>query len=182
MTTSAQIGTVIACVLALAACGQAGEAPATKTVPSSPATPSSPTAPTTSSGWCRAGDLKISTSEGAGPSDIYRSFTINLESAKGSACTIGGTLSDVRFLSSSGTELDVPIAGGQQDASLAITVDPAHPAVVYLKAPKDAKPEPVKSISFTLPGNGQPGDPVLVDWIAPLGGPVQLGLIAAPVS
>lgn len=132
-------------------------------------------------GWCRAGDLHVSVSEGRAPVASDRLFRITFEAAGGDICRIGGVLSDVRFLHD-GTQVDVPIAGGQTGRPETITVDAGHPAVVHMKAPKHAPAVDVSSIEFTLPGQGTRGDTLGADWPSAIGGPVQFGQISSPVS
>lgn len=132
--------------------------------------------------WCSDSTLRISVSEGRAPAAADRLFAIRLHAAGSSPCTIRGMLSEVRFLRN-GTEVDVPIAGGQpQETPELITVDGDREAVVYLKAPKHAPAVQVDHIRFILPGEGTHGDTVTVPWPSAVGGPVKFGIIVSPVS
>ncbi|ANZ41420.1 hypothetical protein BBK82_41145 [Lentzea guizhouensis] len=142
----------------------------------------SPAVAATDDGWCGSEDLLITVSEGRAPVAADRLFAIHLQTAGNGPCTIRGMLSEVRFLQGE-TDLDVPIAGGQpQEWPEFITVDADSEAVVYMSAPKKAKPQPVDHIRFILPGNGTRGDTVTVPWPSPVGGLVDFGIIVSPVS
>lgn len=131
--------------------------------------------------WCTGDDLVISAHDMRPTSNPHKGHVIRFAAADGVTCTIGGSLSNVRFLDAEGQDLDVPLTGGQGEYTEA-TVHGIFSAVVYVGSPKKSTTVTPAFVQFDLPGQGSLGDRVTTAWPSWIGTPVQLTNIGWPVS
>lgn len=131
--------------------------------------------------WCDGSDLVISAHDMRSPSSASKGHVIRFAAADGVTCTIGGTLSNVRFLDAEGHDMNVPLTGGQGQYQ-ETTVQGIFGAVVYVGSPKAGPQVSPAFVQFDLPGQGSLGDRITTAWPSSIGGPVQVGNIMSPVS
>ena len=131
--------------------------------------------------WCTGDDLVITAHDMRSPSSASKGHVIRFAAAEGVTCTIGGSLSNVRFLDAKGMDVDVPLTGGQGEYTEA-TVHGMFSAVAYVGSPVKGPRATPAYIQFDLPGQGSLGDRVVLAWPSWIGAPAQITNIGWPVS
>ncbi|HUQ62100.1 hypothetical protein [Lentzea sp.] len=131
--------------------------------------------------WCTGDDLLIAAHDMRPTSSPNKGHVISFTAAEGVTCTIGGSLSNVRFLDAEGRDMNVPLTGGQGEYTEA-TVSGYSSAVVYIGSPKKSSSVTPAFIQFDLPGQGSLGDRIVTAWPSWIGVPVQIGNIGWPVG
>ena len=131
--------------------------------------------------WCTGDDLVITAHDMRPTTNPDKGHVIRFAAAEGVTCTIGGSLSNVRFLDADGADMNVALTGGQGRYTEA-TVHDIFSAVVYVGSPKKSSAVTPASIQFDLPGQGSLGDRVTVAWPSWIGTPVVFTNIGWPVS
>lgn len=139
------------------------------------------TAQAGSAPWCTGDDLVISAHDMRQNGTTNKGHVVRFAAAEGVTCTIGGSVSNVRFLDAEGADMNVPLTGGQGEYSEA-TVHGDYQAVLYVGSRISGPHVTPASIQFDLPGQGSLGDRVTVAWPSWIGAPVQVGNIGWPVS
>ncbi|MGW4206536.1 hypothetical protein ACWEIJ_00990 [Lentzea sp. NPDC004789] len=132
--------------------------------------------------WCTAGDLAIGVYDMPSPTVKSKAHQIKFVSAEGASCTIGGSLSNVRFLDGQGKDIHASQNGGQPPYTETL-VNEDRSAVVYV-ASDSAGPQLAPAfVRFNLPGQGKLGELVTVPWPkSGIGANVRMGGVTAPVS
>ncbi|WP_090067358.1 hypothetical protein [Lentzea flaviverrucosa] len=131
--------------------------------------------------WCTGDDLVISAHDMRPNGTTNKGHVVRFTAAEGVTCTIGGSVSNLRFLDAEGADMNVPLTGGQGEYSEA-TVHGFYSAVLYVGSRISGPHVTPASIQFDLPGKGSLGDRVTVAWPSWIGTPVQAGNIGWPVS
>ncbi|MEU7478989.1 hypothetical protein AB0A63_23590 [Lentzea sp. NPDC042327] len=131
--------------------------------------------------WCTGDDLVITAHDMRPTTSPNKGHVIRFAAVEGVTCTIGGSLSNVRFLDAEGRDLDVPLTGGQGPYTEA-TVHGIFSAVAYVGSPKKSDTVTPAFIRFDLPGKGSLGARVTTAWPSWIGTPVQFTNIGWPVS
>ncbi|SDF93019.1 hypothetical protein SAMN05216553_104229 [Lentzea fradiae] len=131
--------------------------------------------------WCTGSDLVISAHDMRPTTSPSKGHVIRFAAAEGVTCTIGGTVSNVRFLDATGQDMNVALTGGQGEYHEA-TVHGIFSAVMYVGSPKAGPQVTPAFVRFDLPGQGSLGDRVTTAWPSSIGGPVQMTNIMWPVS
>jgi hypothetical protein len=169
------------------------DAPKSASAPAAPATnapksvnvaaPEPPAAPGKGgSRWCTGSDLNLTVDQGHSPTAASDLFVLHLAARPGVTCTIGGTLSTVRWYDTTGSEANVEIGGGQNPYNGEVTVDANHEAAVYFRVTKQGIGLPVSKLGFTLPGKGTAGERRVISWPGAVDGTVLISDIMKPVS
>jgi len=137
---------------------------------------------TAASPWCTGGDLAIGVYDMHSPSAKSKAHEIRFVSAEGSSCTIGGSLSNVRFLDSHGKDIHASQNGGQPPYT-ETPVNEDRSAVVYVASDSEGPQLTPAFVRFNLPGQGRAGDLVTIPWPkSGIGANVRMGGVTAPVS
>ncbi|SDN88037.1 hypothetical protein [Lentzea jiangxiensis] len=131
--------------------------------------------------WCTGDDLVIAAHDMRPTSNPDKGHVLSFTAAEGVTCTIGGSLSNVRFLDAKGQDMNVPLTGGQGQYT-ETTVHGIFASVVYIGSPKKSLSVTPAFIQFDLPGQGSLGDRITTAWPSWIGVPVQIGNIMWPVS
>ncbi|MEV6713988.1 hypothetical protein AB0M48_18350 [Lentzea sp. NPDC051208] len=131
--------------------------------------------------WCTGDDLVISAHDMRPNGSTNKGHVVRFAAAEGVTCTIGGSVSNLRFLDAEGADMNVPLTGGQGEYSEA-TVHGDYQAVLYVGSRISGPHVTPASIQFDLPGQGSLGARVTVAWPSWIGAPVQVGNIGWPVS
>ncbi|MCP2169757.1 hypothetical protein LX83_006643 [Goodfellowiella coeruleoviolacea] len=133
--------------------------------------------------WCTSADLDINAHDAHSPNQDTKLFWITIAARDGVTCRIGGALSNVRFLSAKGNNLNISVAGGQSDDDVEILLDGGiHEAAVYVGTPVGGPRLAPASMSFTLPGENGPGDTMQIAWPSNVGGYVVMSAIQYPAG
>lgn len=132
--------------------------------------------------WCTGSDLVISAHDMRPNGNTYKGHEIRFAAAEGVTCTIGGSLSNVRFLDAKGQDMNVPLTGGQGEYREATVRDGWYPAVAYAGSPIKGPQVTPAYIQFDLPGQGSLGDRITIAWPSSIGAPVNFGNIGWPAS
>ena len=131
--------------------------------------------------WCTGADMVISAHDMRPRGTTTKGHEIRFAAAEGVTCTIGGKLSNVRFLDAKGQDLNVALTGGQGEYREA-TIHGEYHAVVYAGSPVQGSQVTPAFIQFDLPGQGSLGDRITTAWPSSIGAPVQFGNIGWPVG
>ncbi|MCG8921650.1 hypothetical protein [Lentzea sp. CC55] len=131
--------------------------------------------------WCTGDDLVISAHDMRQRGTEFKGHEIRFAAAEGVTCTIGGSLSNVRFLDAEGQDMNVSLTGGQGEYREA-TVHGYHHAVAYAGSRIDGPRVTPAFIRFDLPGQGSLGARITTAWPSWIGSPVSFGNIGWPVS
>ncbi|SFR10441.1 hypothetical protein SAMN04488564_103399 [Lentzea waywayandensis] len=131
--------------------------------------------------WCTGSDLVVSAHDMRSPSSASKAHQIRFAAAEGVSCTIGGSLSDVRFLDADGEDLGIEPTV-QSGEYVEVPVGGYREAAVYVASQIHGPRVTPASIRITLPGQDGPGDSVTVAWPSNLSPVVRLGSLTAPVS
>ncbi|KOV81966.1 hypothetical protein [Nocardia sp. NRRL S-836] len=131
--------------------------------------------------WCTGDDLVITAHDMRPTTNPDKGHVIRFAAAEGVTCTIGGSLSNVRFLDAAGQDLDVPLTGGQGPYTEA-TVHGIFSAVAYVGSPKKSDTVTPAYVRFDLPGKGSLGARITTAWPSWIGTPVRFTNIGWPVS
>jgi hypothetical protein len=132
--------------------------------------------------WCTGSDLAIGVYDMRSPSAKSKAHQIRFVSAEGASCTIGGSLSNVRFLDSQGKDIHASQNGGQPPYT-ETPVNEDRSAVVYVASDSEGPQLTPAFVRFNLPGQGKLGDLVTIPWPkSGIGANVRMGGVTAPVS
>lgn len=127
---------------------------------------------------CTLEQLDINTAELASP-NTDRLYAINFNAKPGVTCDMYGTPGKLTFYKGANA-LPMPVEPDAPDETAPVTVDEAHPAVVYLTGPRTEGPAMASKISFDLPGNAVNTQ---VGWTPNnIDGPVRISPVMAPVG
>ncbi|MCP2248397.1 hypothetical protein [Lentzea aerocolonigenes] len=133
--------------------------------------------------WCTGSDLAIGVYDMRSPSpSTTKAHVIRFVAAEGASCTIGGTVSNVRFLDQQGNDMNASQNGGQPPYTEMVVGGGRH-AVTYVASSLQGPQLSPAFVRFNLPGQGRTGDLVTIAWpTSGIGANVRMGGIQAPVS
>ncbi|MEV6242374.1 hypothetical protein [Lentzea sp. NPDC051838] len=133
--------------------------------------------------WCTGDDLAIGVYDMQSPApSTTKAHQIRFVAAEGASCTIGGTVSNVRFLDLQGNDIHASQNGGQPPYTETVVGGDRYAATYVASSLQGPQSSPA-FVRFNLPGQGRLGDLVTIPWPkSGIGSNVRMGGIGAPVS